>query len=329
MKDLLRTNDLSAEDFTYLLDLSDEFKQNPLLHHDALKGSIVMLYFGKPSTRTRLSFEAAVTALGGKPSTVGPADLQLVRGETIEDTAKTVSLYAKAFVIRTFAHDDVRLVAEAATIPVINALTDEHHPCQSLADLLALRQQWGSFEGRTLAYVGASNNVVSSLMEACALAGLDLVIASPPGYQPDSAVLAGARALAAEQGSTITVVTDPDEAVKNADAVYTDVWVSMGDSEAQRADRFAALTPYRVDAKLMAKAKPSAVFLHCLPAHRGDEVTSEVLDGPRSIVWPEAENRMYTSQALLYALINGKLTGSKPKTSAVKLASTVAVAAGD
>lgn len=313
MKDFLQTADLSAADLGLVLDLSDEFKANQLAQYGALKGSIVVLYFGKPSTRTRFSFEAAVAALGGTPSTVGPADLQLSRGETIEDTAKVVSRYAKAFVIRTFAHDDVRLVAEAASIPVINALTDDHHPCQSVADVLTLRQKFGSLKGLKVAFVGPGNNVVHSLAEACALSGIDLTIASPPGYQPNHTVLAGAQALAKLHGGSVTLTTDPESAVAGADAVYTDTWVSMGDSEAQRADRFAALVPYRVDPALMKKAAKGAIFMHCLPAHRGEEVVTDVIDGPQSVVFDQAENRMHTSQALLYALKGGLLTGATVK----------------
>jgi ornithine carbamoyltransferase len=310
MKDLLRTADLSPADLNLLLDLSDDFKNDQLLHYGALQGSTVVLYFGKPSTRTRLSFEAAVAALGGIPSTVGPAELQLSRGETIEDTAKVVSRYAKAFVIRTFAHDDVRLVAEAASIPVINALTDEHHPCQSVADALTLRQKFGTLKGLKVAFVGPGNNVVHSLAEACALAGIDLTIASPPGYQPNPTIISGAQTVAQAHGGSVTLTTDPMSAVSGAAAVYTDTWVSMGDSEAQRADRLAALAPFKVGPSLMKAASNEAIFMHCLPAHRGEEVLSDVIDGPRSVVFDQAENRMHTAQALLYALKSGMLMGA-------------------
>ena len=309
MKDLLRTSDLTPADFNMLLELSEELKNTPLKHHGFLTGKTVVLYFAKPSTRTRLSFETAVTRLGGMPLTVGSNELQVSRGETLEDTAKVVSRYAEAFVVRTFADDDVKLMAESASIPVINALTDGHHPCQSLADILTLKQHWGTLEGKKLAYVGYSNNVAHSLMEACALAGIDIVMASPEGYQLDADVIATAKAIAAEQGSTVTMTTDPDEAVTGAHAIYTDAWISMGDPEPLWASQVSALTPYRVNQQMMSKAAPDAIFMHCLPAHRGDEVTAEVIDGPQSVVFDQAENRLHTSHALLYALISGLVKG--------------------
>jgi ornithine carbamoyltransferase len=308
MKDLLRTSDLTPESLHTLLDLAGEIKQNPLAHHGLLTGKTVVLYFAKPSTRTRLSFETAVARLGGIPSTVGPNELQIGRGETLEDTAHVVSRYAEAFVIRTHADDDVDLVAKAASIPVINALTDGHHPCQSLADLLTLKELWGgSLAGKHLAYVGAGNNVIHSLMEAGAMAGLHMTIGTPPGYEPDETLFAKAWSMAKKMGGSLNLMHDPVAAVQGADVVYSDQWVSMGDSEATRAQRFADLTPFRVTNQLMAHAAPHAVFMHCLPAHRGEEVTAEVLDGPKSIVFDQAENRLHTGQAVLYALITGML----------------------
>ena len=310
MKDLLRTSDLSPADFSLLLDLAAEFKANPLKAHGLLTGKTVVLYFAKPSTRTRISFETAVARLGGIPSTVGPHELQIGRGETLEDTAKVVSRYAEAFVIRTYADDDIQLVAQAASIPVVNALTDSHHPCQSLADIMTLKEHWGTLADKKLAWVGAGNNVLHSLMEACALAGISISAATPPGYGPDPVIVGRAKDVAATTGATIEVTTDPYQAVWEADAIYTDAWVSMGDDEATRATRFAALTPYRVTAGLIQDmAAPDAIFMHCLPAHRGEEVTAEVLDGPQSVVFDQAENRLHTAQAVLYALISGLVTG--------------------
>jgi len=315
MKDLLRTSDLTPSDLMLLLDLAEAFKHAPLEQHQLLTGKTVVLYFAKPSTRTRLSFETAVAHLGGIPSTVGPSELQIGRGETLEDTAKVVSRYAEAFVIRTYADDDVHLVASASTIPVINALTDGHHPCQSVADLLTLRQHWGTLKGKKLAYLGSGNNVLHSLMEAAALAGMTLSAATPACYMPDPVIVAGAQAIAAQTGGTITLSTDPYEAAWDADAVYTDAWVSMGDSEATRAERFAALTPYRVTSAIMGDvAAPGAIFMHCLPAHRGEEVQAEVLDGPHSVVFDQAENRLHTGQAILYALLTGALQGKATAT---------------
>lgn len=306
-----------------LLELAADFKANPMKHNDLLTGKTVVLYFGKPSTRTRISFETAVVRLGGFPSTVSKEDLQIGRGETLEDTAKVVSRYAEAFVLRTYADDDVALVASAASIPVINALTDGYHPCQSLADMLTLKERWGTFEGKKLAFVGVGNNVAHSLMEAAALVGMEMVLATPPGYEPHPDVVAGAQAIAATTGGSITLTTDVRSAVAFADAVYADTWLSMGDSEATRAEVFSALTPYRVTNALMDYTTPEAVFMHCLPAHRGEEVTAEVIDGEQSVVFDQAENRLHTSQAVLYALITRLLTGSNAEAPVSPVASTV------
>ncbi len=310
MKDLLRITDLTAEDMTHLLDLSDVVKAEPHLHRTVLRGDTVVCYFAKPSTRTRLSFGTAITRLGGVPETVGPLELQLGRGETIEDTARVISRYARAFVIRTFSDDDVARFAAASTIPVINALTDGHHPCQAVADLLTLRQHFGSLRGRSVAYLGDGNNVARSLMEACALAGVDIVVATPRGFELDPHIVTVATTLGAFHGSTVRTTHDALAAVADVDAVYTDVWVSMGDDEASRAARTEALTPFRVDERIMAAAPSHAVFMHCLPAHRGEEVTAGVIDGPQSVVLDQAENRMHTAQALLLALVEGRLQGA-------------------
>jgi ornithine carbamoyltransferase len=327
VKDLLKTSDLSAADLHTLLDLAADFKANPLKAHGLLTGKTAVLYFAKPSTRTRLSFETAVVQLGGVPLSVSTQDLQVGRGETLEDTAKIVSRYAKAFVVRTFADDDLQLMAQAASIPVINALTDNHHPCQSLADLLTLKEHWGTFEGKTLAYVGCGNNVLHSLMEAAALAGLSMTVATPAGYGPDPDIAAGAQALAAAHGGSITFTHDPHKAVYGADAVYTDAWVSMGDKEEGRAAQIAALTPYRVTDALLDYALPDALFMHGLPAHRGHEVTADVLDGPQSVVFDQAENRLHTGQAVLYALLNGLLTGVAGVAEAAHVPATLQTAA--
>jgi ornithine carbamoyltransferase len=273
---------------TALLDLADVMKSRPHGFVEALRGDTLVCFFEKPSTRTRVSFAAAAERLGMLPLLLRPDELQLGRGETIEDTARTLSGYAAAIAARTFAQETVDLLAAAASVPVINALTDEHHPCQALADLLTLRERFGQLEGLRVAYVGAGNNVANSLLEAGALMGIDVVVACPPGYEPG---VTGAH-----------VVTNPLEAVAGADAVYTDVWVSMGE-EAERDARLSAFEPYRVDAQLMAAARADAIFMHCLPAHRGEEVTAEVIDGPQSVVWQQAENRLPTEEALLFALV--------------------------
>jgi ornithine carbamoyltransferase len=311
MKDLLRIADLSPDDLEHLLVLSENARRDPHLHSRLMADDTVVMYFSKPSTRTRLSFGSAIARLGATPQVVGPAELQLGRGETIEDTARVISRYARAFVIRTFDDDDVRRFAAAATIPVVNALTDLHHPCQALADLLTLRQRFGPLPGLRVAYIGDGNNVAHSLMEACALMGIDIAIATPPGYEPARGIVDAAQQLAAVSGSLVLPTHDPLVAVAGADAVYTDVWLSMGDNADERAARTAALQHYQVNDAVMREAAPGAVFMHCLPAHRGEEVTASVIDGPQSVVLDQAENRMHTAQALLLALVAGHLRGAQ------------------
>lgn len=310
MKDLLRVADLSAGDLTHLLDLADAIRERP--HHlgRVLAGDPVVCYFAKPSTRTRLSFGSAIARLGGVPEIINGDELQLGRGETIEDTARVISRYARAFVIRTFADDDVARFATAATIPVVNALTDGHHPCQALADAMTLRHHFGRLEGLRVAYVGVGNNVAHSLMEVCALAGADIVVATPPGFEPEPSVVRSARILAGSHGSSVELTDDPRQAVSGADAVYTDVWLSMGDDEGTRDVRRRTLAEFRVTPALMGLAGPGAVFLHCLPAHRGEEVAADVIDGPASLVFDQAENRMHTAQALLESLVLDRLVGA-------------------
>jgi ornithine carbamoyltransferase len=309
MKDLLRTSDLTPDDLDRLMALAEEAKADREVGLGLLRGRTVVLYFAKPSTRTRISSETAVVELGGVPLTVGPDELQLGRGETIDDTARVLGSYASAIVIRTFDDEDVRRFAAATDVPVINALTDKHHPLQSITDILTLRELVGHLRGARLAYVGAGNNVAHSLIEACALAGMDIAVATPEGYQPSPDVVAGAEKLAATSGSCIEIGRDPIVAVRGACAVYTDVWLSMGDPSDTRAARLRALTPYRVTPGLMAQALPEAVFLHCLPAHRGEEVSAEVIDGPHSRVFLQAANRRSVMHAVLRALLTGQLTG--------------------
>ena len=310
MKDLLRIADLSSRDIVHLLDAADAIREAPHARRGLLTGDTVITYFAKPSTRTRLSFGTAISRLGGTPEVVRPDELQLGRGETIEDTAQVVSRYARAFVIRTFADEDVQRFAAAASIPVINALTDEHHPCQALADLMTLRTHFGGLAGLRIAYVGDGNNVAHSLMEACALAGVDCTVATPPGYEPDLDVVVTAERLAAVSNALVLTTHDPIKAVAGVDAVYTDVWLSMGDDAAQASARAEALAPYQVNAAQMREAASAAVFMHCLPAHRGQEVTADVIDGERSLVFDQAENRMHTAQAVLATLVRGELEGA-------------------
>jgi ornithine carbamoyltransferase len=290
---LLRIADLTPGELRCLLDLAAAMKVEPNGWHDALAGSSVACYFSKPSTRTRVSFEAAVHRLGALPIMLRPEELQLGRGEPIADTARVMSSYCAAIVMRTFAQSEVAEMAAAASVPVINALTDDHHPCQALADVLTLRERFGELRGLPIAYVGDGNNVAHSLIEAAALTGIDLRLACPEGYGPDPEIAAGTN-----------VTDDPREAVAGARAVYTDVWVSMGDED-ERQRRMRDLEDYRVTPGLMGLAATDAVFLHCLPAHRGEEVATAVIDGPHSAVWQQAANRLPTEQAVLYALTTG------------------------
>ncbi|WP_149256939.1 ornithine carbamoyltransferase [Actinomadura sp. K4S16] len=311
MKDLLRAADLTGDDLTLLLRLAAGFQTAPESAPDLLAHRIVPMYFAKPSTRTRLSTAAAVTRLGGTPVSVGPDELQLRRGETIPDTARVMGSYAAAIVIRTFSDTDVADLAAAAPVPVVNALTDGHHPLQAVADLLTVQEHFGHLRGHRIAYVGDGGNVARSLMEAAAIAGMDVTLATPPGYAPPDEAVAFAAAQADRSGGAVTLTNEPIEAVKNASVVYTDVWVSMGDPDDQREGRVRALAPYRVDERLMGHARDDAVFMHCLPAHRGQEVTAEVIDGERSLVFRQAANRLPATQAVLSALLTERLEGRR------------------
>jgi ornithine carbamoyltransferase len=303
LKDFLRISNLDPQRLNELLDIAEGVKgSRPSAYSDRWRGHSIACFFAKPSTRTRVSFEAAAQRLGALPIMLRPDELQLGRGEPISDTARVLSGYCSAIVIRTFAQQDVEELARHATIPVINALTDEHHPCQALADLLTLRERFGALAGLKLAYVGDGNNVAHSLMEAGALSGMEIVVASPPGYEPDVDVTAAADWHAERSGGSIEITHDPRRAVSGADAVYTDVWVSMGEEDEQRR-REQALMDYQVSPDLLKHAKPGAVFMHCLPAHRGAEVTAAAIDGPQSVVFAQAANRMPTEQAVLDALL--------------------------
>ena len=308
--DYLTVADLDQLGFRHLLDLASSMADDVRGWRHELAAQTMVAFFDKPSTRTRVSFAAAAHRLGMLPLFLRPDELQLGRGETIADTAHTLAGYAAAIVIRTFEQSTVEEIAEHADVPVINALTNTHHPCQALADMLTLRQQFGDLHGLRLAYVGDSDNVARSLMEAAALTGVDLVVGTPLAYDLDRLAMRAVGEFVNSRDGHVSVVHDPREAVEGADAVYTDVWVSMG-SEGDADQRLHELRPYRVTAELMALAQPYAVFMHCLPAHRGEEVTADVIDGPHSIVWPQAANRLPTEQALLYALVTGDWLGGR------------------
>jgi ornithine carbamoyltransferase len=300
-----RVADLTGDELRELLTLAETLKTDPDAYDDALRGRVVACIFEKPSTRTRVSFAAAVARLGGEPVALSPQELQLGRGESIADTARSLSGYCDAIVIRTFAQDTVDELARWASVPVINALSDLHHPCQALADVLTLREVFGELQGRRLVFMGdGGDNVAHSLLEAGALIGLDVTVACPRAYAPEPLILAKVWRLARSTGADLTVAHDPGDAVRGADAVYADVWASMGE-EAERAARARALAPFQVDKHVMAAAAPTAVFLHCLPAKRGEEVTAGVIDGPQSVVWRQSANRLPTEQALLLMLTRG------------------------
>jgi ornithine carbamoyltransferase len=266
-----------------------------------LAGRNVALIFEKPSLRTRVSFEVGIRRLGGATTTLTGAEVGVGSRETPEDVAKSLSRYVDAIVIRMLSHATLLRLAAASEVPVVNALSEHEHPCQALADLVTLQEQLGGFRNRTLAFVGDGNNVCHSLLLAGAAVGLNVRVASPRGYEPDPAVVQGAIAVGRRTGAAIEVLHDPTAAVRGADAVYTDVWASMGD-EAEAAERRRAFVPYRLTTELL-HAAPDAVVMHCLPAHRGEEVDADVIDGPRSVVFDQAENRLYAQQALLLLLL--------------------------
>jgi ornithine carbamoyltransferase len=305
VRHLLTLDSLGRDGILHTLEMAHYLKRIGGKAGETLAGGRVGMIFDKPSTRTRVSFEAAIWGLGMLPIALRSDELQLGRGETIADTARVLSRYLSALVIRTFEHSKVEELARYSTIPVINALTDDHHPCQALADVMTLEEAFGELHGLRVAFVGDGNNVCHSLIQAAGHLGFTLAVATPDGYAPKPEIVAGARASGEASGGAIELGHDPRAAVRGADAVYTDVWASMG-QEKEREERARAFAGYCVDADLMAAAAPRAIFLHCLPAHRGDEVTDEVMDGPQSRVWDQAENRWHTEEALLYLLISGE-----------------------
>jgi ornithine carbamoyltransferase len=284
----------SADELKLVLDLAERLKSTPHEEQQVLPGRSLGMIFQKPSTRTRVSFEVGIAQLGGDGLYLRADDLQLGRGETIRDTATVLSRYLDGIVIRTFAQSDVEELAEHAAIPVINGLTDETHPCQALADMLTIRERLGRLEGVRVTYLGDGNNVCSSLMVAAARLGSSFVAATPHGYEPDERALAVAR----ESGGEVAVVDDPAEAVRGADVLYTDVWTSMGQEE-ERERRLRDLAGFGLTDDLLRQAGNGAIVLHCLPAHYGEEITEEILYGPQSAVWDQAENRLHAQKALM------------------------------
>jgi len=301
-RDILSLVELSAREIDLILKHSAVLARRTRIPQQ-LKGKTVALIFQKPSTRTRVSFETAVAQQGGHPIYLSWNEMQLGRGETISDTAKVLDRYVNAITARVYSHDDLVVLAENAEVPVINGLSDKHHPCQILADLLTLIQYKKRLKGLKIAYVGDGNNVCNSLLIGCAKTGVDIAVARPRGYGPDPEAIKHAEEAARTSGATVSIVEDPEEAVKGTDAIYTDTFVSMG-MEKEKDTRLSTFIPkYQVTRTLLSHAKPGAIFLHCLPAHRGEEVTEDVIDGSQSAVWDEAENRLHTARGLLSLIL--------------------------
>ena len=299
-KDLISIHDLTLEEVNQIFEVSKTLKEKLYTgeSHRVLEGKTLGMIFTKPSTRTRISFETGIYQLGGIGMYFGPNDLQLGKSESIADTAKVLSRYLSGIMIRTFAHQDVIDLAEGASIPVINGLTDLLHPCQVLADLFTILEKKGKLQGLKLAYIGDGNNMAHSLLNGCSKVGMNISIASPSGYKPDTEIVNNAKQNAKYMGSKVEILDDPVKAVKNADVVYTDVWASMG-QEAEAAERKKKFMKYQVNSKLVKNAKDDYLFMHCLPAHRGDEVVNEVADSPNSVIFDEAENRLHVQKAIM------------------------------
>jgi ornithine carbamoyltransferase len=313
MKDLLRTEDLSRADVELLLATAADFAKDPTKASNALAHKSVAIYMSKPSTRTRLASETAVAHLGGTPIFLRGDELQIGRGETIADTARVVSQFCSALLIRTYAQADVDELGAHATIPVINGLTDYDHPTQVLADWLTIREKFGSdISGRKFVYLGDGNNVTTAWLMMGAIMGAHVVAATPEGkWAPDAHVVARAEAIAQVSGGRVEILHDPEVAAKDASVLYTDVWMSMGDPETERKEKEKVLAPFAVTEKLMSMGAKDSIFMHCLPAHRGEEVEASVIDGPRSVIWREAFHRRTTIQAIIYHLVRGELNGAQ------------------
>ncbi|MDQ7822849.1 MAG: ornithine carbamoyltransferase [Candidatus Eremiobacteraeota bacterium] len=302
-RSLISVSDLASEEIHALLRTADKLKieQRTGIAHKCLEGKTLAMIFEKPSTRTRVSFEVGVSQLGGHALYLSSSDMQLKRGETIGDTAKVLSRYVNGIMARVFAHQTVAELAAHSTVPVINGLSDDEHPCQILGDLFTVQEKFGRLKGLKLAYFGDGNNVAHSLLLGAALVGMHIHTAHPEGYFPNEAFVEKAKALALMNGGSVTVGSDPNDAARDAEVLYTDVWVSMGqDDQGGKKNHF---LPYRIDGKLLSQSRKNAVVLHCLPAHRGEEITNEVLDGPQSAVFDQAENRLHIQKAILASLM--------------------------
>ncbi len=300
-RDYLSVDDLTPAELGEILDLAGDVKARPREYADRLAGRSIALIFEKPSTRTRVSFEVGIGQLGAHPLVLSAGDLQLGRGETIEDTGRVLSRYVDGIVLRTFEQERLEMLAAATSIPVVNSLSDFEHPCQALADLFTVRERLGGTAGMTLTYLGDGNNVAHSLLLAGAKSGMKVRVATPPGFEPIPQVVQRAGEIAAETGGAVEVLNDPAEAATGADVLYTDVWASMGQEE-EADERLLVFSAFQLDGKLVDLANAGAIVLHCLPAHRGQEIAADVIDGPSSAVWDQAENRLHTQKALLLRL---------------------------
>ncbi|HHU77856.1 MAG TPA: ornithine carbamoyltransferase [Clostridiales bacterium] len=303
-KHLLSLQDYSSDEICQVLSLGLKLKnqQRNRIPHKLLEGKILAMIFAKSSTRTRVSFEVGMTQLGGTPLFLSSSDIQLGRGETIADTARVLSRYVDGIMIRTYKQSDVEELAKHGSVPVINALTDLLHPCQALADMMTIYEAKGDWKGKKLAFLGDGNNMAHSLMIACSKLGMDFSIGCPEGYEPDEEITAMAKQNALSRGSSLEITHNPEKAAEKADVVYTDVWSSMG-QESESEERKKAFAPYQVNSSLFALAKSDAIFLHCLPAQRGEEVTADIIDGPHSLVFDQAENRLHVQKAVLALLM--------------------------
>jgi ornithine carbamoyltransferase len=301
-RDFLSIDDVTPGELTELIASARAVKKGPDAWKTELATKQVALIFEKPSTRTRVSFEAAVASMGGHAIVLRGDELQLGRGETIEDTGRVLSRYVDAIVVRTFGQDRLERLAEAASVPVVNALSDYEHPCQCLADLQTVEEKHGDLKGRILAYVGDGNNVAHSLLLGGVKAGMEVRVACPVDFRPLPQVIERCEEIGAESGGSALVTDRPEEAAEGADVLYTDVWASMG-QESESESRASVFEPYRVDAELVNRAATDAIVMHCLPAHRGEEISADVIDGPRSVVWDQAENRLHAQKALLAFLL--------------------------
>lgn len=305
LDNFISIHNLTLYQFSKILDISREIKDNPHRFRHKLKGKILAMIFQKPSLRTRMTFEVGMLQLGGEAVYLSPSDIQIGSRETVYDMGKNLERWVEAIMIRTFAHQNVIDLAQACHIPVINALTDLLHPCQAMADFFTLKEKRGDLANFKLAFVGDGNNVCHSLLSAAAKAGSKMSVATPPGYEPDPEIRKQAEEDGKETGASFSFTNDPSEAVENADAIYTDTWASMG-QEKEKEKRGEIFAPFQVNKSLMAKAKEGVFFMHCLPAHRGEEVTDDVIDSSQSLVYDQAENRLHVQKVIMLSLLGKK-----------------------